>query len=151
MNITVMDADRVSDWLYYEIVVHDVNSPPVVSITFPQPEQKVGTVLKVSGRAEDDLNVIEWVQVSIDDGEWVDATGTLVWTYETPVKGFDPGLHWVSVKAYDGESESIIDEISFVVSKRDDDDDSPGFGGIIAVVAIATALIAASFIVRRRD
>ncbi|MCK4969899.1 MAG: hypothetical protein KAS77_05210, partial [Thermoplasmata archaeon] len=151
VNITVQDSDHVSDWLYYEVVVHDVNAPPVVTITFPQPEQKVGTILKVSGRAEDDLAIIEWVQVSIDDGEWVEATGTQVWTYETSVKGFDPGLHWVTVKAYDGESESTIAEISFVVSKKDDEDDSPGFGMIVAALAIATALVAATFIVRRRD
>jgi len=150
VNLTVEDSDRVADWLYFEIVVHDVNSPPSVTISFPLSEQKVGSVLKVSGRAEDDQNVIEWVKVSIDDGEWVDATGTLVWSYETPVKGFDSGLHWVTVKAYDGESESIIAEISFVVPKKDDDE-SPGFGGIVAAVAIASALVAVSFIVRRRD
>ncbi len=151
VNITVMDPDRVSDWLYFEVVVHDVNAPPVITITFPQPEQKVGTVLKVSGRAEDDLAIIEWVRVSIDDGEWVNATGTLVWTYEMSVKGFTPGLHWVTVKAYDGESESVIAEISFVVSKKDDTNDGPGFGGIVAALAIATALVGASLIARRRD
>ena len=151
VNITVIDNDRVPDSILYEITVHDVNAPPVVTITFPQPEQKVGTMFKVSGRADDDLEMIEWVQVSIDDGDWVEASGTLVWTYEMSVKGMDPGLHWVTVKAFDGESESLVAEISFVVAKKDDTDDSPGFGGIVAAVAIATALVAVSFIVRRRD
>ncbi len=149
VNVTVKDDDDVSDWFYYEIIVFDVNAPPVVTITFPVDEQKVGNVLKASGRASDDLDNIEWVRISIDDGDWINATGTNVWSYEMPVKGMEPGTHYLQVKAFDGESESRMVEIAFIVPKQEDDE-SPGFGTVLAVLALAGALMATSMTARAR-
>jgi hypothetical protein len=140
INVTVRDPDGVEDWLYFEIVVHDVNAPPLVSIVSPADEQKVGTILRVSGRAEDDLDQIEWVQVRIDDGEWEEVTGTKGWSYEVSVKDMKPGMHFIYAKSFDGLTESKLVEIAFIVPKKDDDDDSPGFGVILSVLAIAAAL-----------
>jgi hypothetical protein len=151
VNITVLDPDGVDDWLYYTFVVNDVNAPPGVSIVSPPDEQKVGTILRVSGRATDDLDEIVWVQVRIDDGEWVEATGTKTWTYEVSVKDLDPGMHFFYAKSYDGISESAPPaEIAFIVPKKEDDDDSPGFGALLALVAVASAMAMATLTVRRR-
>ena len=150
VNVTVQDPDYVTDWLYFEITVLDVNAPPVVTISFPADEQKVGTVLKVSGRASDDLETIEWVRVSIDDADWVDATGTAVWSYEMPIKGLDPGTHYFQVKASDGVTESKVAEIAFIVPKKDDDDEGPGFGTILAVMALTSALLVTTMATRAR-
>ncbi len=107
-------------------------------------------MLKASGRASDDLDNIEWVRISIDDGDWIDATGTNVWSYEMPVKGMEPGTHYLQVKAFDGESESRLAEIAFIVPRQEDDDESPGFGTVLAVLALAGALLATSMTARVR-
>jgi parallel beta-helix repeat protein len=150
VNVTVLDPDGVDDWLYYEIVVHDVNAPPEVSIVSPPDEQKVGTILRVSGRSSDDLDVIEWVQVRVDDGEWVEATGTKTWSYEVSVKKLEPGMHFFYAKSYDGISESKVTEIAFIVPKKDEPDESPGFGMVLVAIALVSALVVASAVRTRR-
>ncbi len=150
INVTVIDPDGVDDWLYYELVVHDVNAPPEVSIVSPPDEQKVGTILRVSGRATDDLDEIVWVQVRVDEGEWVDVTGTKTWSYEVSVKDLKPGMHFFYAKSYDGISESKVAEIAFIVPKKEDEDDSPGFGAVLTLLAVAVALSLAMTTVRRR-
>jgi parallel beta-helix repeat protein len=150
VNITVLDPDGVDDWYYYELVVHDVNAKPEVSIVSPPDEQKVGTILRVSGRATDDLGEIEWVKVKVDEGEWVDAVGTKTWTYEVSVKDLKPGTHFLYAKSYDGVSESKVTELAFIVPKKDEPDDSPGFGSIVAVLAIAAGLVLAVAVTRGR-
>lgn len=149
VNISVQDPDGVDDWLYYEIVVHDVNAAPDVSITSPPDGQKVGTILKVTGRATDDLDVIVWVRVRVDDGPWENVTGSKTWSFELSVKKMKPGTHFISAKSFDGISESRVDEISFIVPKKEDEDDSPGFGGVLTLAAVAIALIAMGTVRRR--
>jgi hypothetical protein len=102
VNVTVLDPDGVDDWLYYTVVVHDVNAAPAVTIVSPPDEQKVGTILRVTGRATDDLDEIVWVQVRIDEGEWVEVAGTKTWSYEVSVKDLEPGMHFFYAKSYDG-------------------------------------------------
>ena len=144
VNVTVMDLDGVDDWLYYELVVRDVNAPPEVTIISPADEQKVGTILKVSGRASDDLDQVKWVQVNIDHGPWEEVVGTKVWSYEASIKKLEPGMHFIYAKSYDGLSESQVIEVAFFVPKKDDDNGSPGFGVIIVAFALVSALVAAS-------
>jgi hypothetical protein len=150
VNITVLDSDKVSHSIEFNITVHDVNTPPVVEITFPPDEQKVGNVLKISGRVTDDLDVIVRVKVRIDRGEWVNATGTTVWTYETSVKNYKQGEHLVEVVASDGVSDSQVTDLVFIVPKRDGSDNGPGFGATLSFLALASALIIASWSGRRR-
>jgi len=142
VNITVLDPDGVDDWLLFEIVVHDVNAPPEVSIVSPVDEQKIGTILKVTGRASDDLDDVVWVQVRIDDGPWEDVVGTKTWSYETSIKDLKPGMHFIDAKSYDGISESKVIEVAFIVPKKDEPDDSPGYGGVFAAIALVSALVA---------
>jgi hypothetical protein len=151
VNVTVLDPDGVDDWLYYVINVNDVNAPPEVSIVSPPDEQKVGTILRVSGRSSDDLDVIEWVQVRIDDEEWVEVSGTKTWSYEVSVKNLEPGMHFFYAKSYDGLSESKVVELAFIVPKKDEPDESPGFGVVFAAIALVSAMAAASLVHARRQ
>ncbi|UCC92474.1 MAG: right-handed parallel beta-helix repeat-containing protein [Thermoplasmata archaeon] len=150
VNVTVLDPDGVDDWLYYEVIVNDVNAPPEVSIVSPPDEQKVGTILRVSGRATDDLDTIIWVKVRIDEGEWVEVSGTRTWSYEVSVKDLDPGMHFFTAKSYDGVTESRPDEIAFIVPKKDEPEESPGFGTIVVALALVSALAAAMLTGGRR-
>ncbi len=150
VNITVQDPDGVDDWFYYEIVVHDVNAAPEVFIISPPDGQKVGTILKVSGRATDDLDEIVWVRIRIDEEPWENVTGTKTWSYEISVKKMKPGTHFISVQSFDGISESKVDEISFIVPKKEDEDDSPGFGSALTLAAVALVLLAMGTVRRHR-
>ena len=147
--VTVRDPDAVTDTLEFNITVHDVNAAPSVTITFPQDEQKVGTLLKVSGKASDDLGILVWIRVRVDEGPWENATGTSTWNYEMPTKELDPGLHWVDIKAFDGETESTLASVSFLIPEPEPEDE-PGFGGALAALAVVGAAGLASISLRRR-
>ena len=141
--------DSQVGWYYVIVTVHDVNAAPSVTITFPQDGQKVGTLLKVSGRASDDLNILVWIRVRVDEGPWENATGTSSWSYEMPTKDLEPGLHWVDVKAFDGETESTLEPVSFLIPEPEPEDE-PGFGGVLAALAVVGAAALASVSLRRR-
>lgn len=137
VNVSVSDGEGGSDFMTFTVSVHAVDSPPVVSIVSPEDGQKVGTILRITGRAEDDDNVLVWVRGRVDDGEWEDLEGTTVWSFERPAKDFSSGTHYFEVMAFDGVSESEVKSISFVVPEKKDDDDGPGAGAVATLVALA--------------
>ena len=143
INVTVSDGEGGSSSLRVEINVHDVNNPPSVTITSPTEDGiRVGSILKVVGRAEDDDGAITWVRVRIDQGEWENVTGKTVWSYEVQTAQFAPGRHYVDVQAFDGFNESDVKTISFLVPEKAKPDDGPGFGVPVAIAALVVLALA---------
>jgi len=77
------------------------NLPPTVSITSPSNLEVVSGAITISGTASDDVSV-EKVQVKVDSGAWMDATGTTSWTYALNTLMLSDGLHIIQARAYDG-------------------------------------------------
>jgi hypothetical protein len=77
------------------------NLPPTVTITSPTNLEVVSGTITISGTASDDVSV-EKVQVKVDSGAWLDATGTTSWTYTLNTLMLSDGLHLVQARAYDG-------------------------------------------------
>jgi hypothetical protein len=75
-------------------------TPPALTITQPQPNQKVTTpTFTVKGTASDDVEVAAvWCQVN--GGPWVQTAGTLDWT--TVISLTNPGPNTLSAYAVDG-------------------------------------------------
>ena len=143
INVSVADGEGGKASMFVEINVHDVNNAPSVTITSPTEEGvKVGNILKVTGRAEDDDGAIVWVRVRVDEGEWENVTGKGIWSYEVQTSQFEPGKHYVEVQAFDGFKESEIKEISFTVPEKAKPDDGPGFGALFAVAALVFLALA---------
>jgi len=74
------------------------------------------------------------------------AEGITNWSIALKVKDLKKGEHTGEVRAYDGTQYSDVVSITFEVQKESDD--SPGFGIVLAAVALLSALAAVA--VRRR-
>ncbi len=72
--------------------------------------------LEISGAATDPTSYVNGVEVKIDGGSWLDASGTGTWSYILPAGTLADGLHTVTARATDvvGNSSSAA-SVQFVV------------------------------------
>ena len=93
-----------------------VDQPPTVVITMPVSGVSYNGTLTATGTADDDGTIVR-VEVNIDGGAWVAATGTATWSYgiDTTTLGF--GAHALSARSYDGVSYSPVASVSFDVDQ----------------------------------
>ncbi len=97
------------------------NSPPEVEIVKPANKSRVSGNVVIVGRASDvDGNEsIVRVEVRIDNGTWVQATGTTSWSYEWNTTNVKNGNHVIYARAYDGNNYSSLSYIIVEVSNGD--------------------------------
>ena len=62
-----------------------LNILPTVSITSPLANDTVADSILITGTANDSDGQVYHVEVSIDRGPWITATGTTTWTYQWAV------------------------------------------------------------------
>ena len=117
-------------------VIFEVDQPPGVHITAPTDSsvQKKGFILH--GSASDDVNVTK-VEVRLDGGDWMEATGTTTWSWDVSTKGLEEGEHSLEVRAFDGFSYSDETTLEFAYKKPVD---NPGATSILAFVALMVAI-----------
>jgi len=84
------------------------NHPPVITITYPSDGATVNGTVIIQGTASDEDKTIQKVEVRIDDGDWITATGTTSWSYEWDTTQVENGQHTIYARAYDGEDYSNI-------------------------------------------
>jgi PKD repeat protein len=91
-----------------DIVVHIVNSPPEVTITFPTEGATVSGTVMIQGTSSDIDGTVDMVEARIDGGTWIlvnDDSGdwsswNLPWDTED---GVNNGQHTIYARAYDSE------------------------------------------------
>jgi hypothetical protein len=79
---------------------------PSVEIFSPAEGQKVKGNLTVSGAAGGGTLGAAAVQVRVDSGEWVNASGTRSWQLTLDTRGLQNGAHTIEIRAYDGSGYS---------------------------------------------
>lgn len=142
VEVMVGDFDNNVDSITFNITVHDVNFRPAVDIISPEEGTTIKKRVTIAGKASDDDDRIEWVRYRIDDGDWLDVTGTTSWTFELNPQEMKDGDHIIEVMAYDGFNESKAASLS--VKTKKERDEGPGFEGFLSIVGIiATASIVA--------
>ena len=101
-----------------EIIIKLIDEfPPIVKIDIPLDSEIVEVkILSISGHAFDNLGV-EKVEVSLDNGEWKETTGSEFWYIEWDISGYDLGDHKISARAFDTVGGVFIDEISIVINE----------------------------------
>ena len=77
----------------------DVN-PPSVAINVPVNDSTITGLATVSGTASDDVMVMK-VEVRLDTGAWLTASGTTNWNYSLDSANFLNGTHTLSARATD--------------------------------------------------
>ena len=143
VNISVVDGEGGHAWSSFVLTVIDVNHPPTIEIRSPEDGVKASSVLRVAGSAIDDGNEVEWVRFQVDTGEWMEAEGTAQWNLDIKTKDLVPGTHQINVKGYDGNSESDVQSVSFIVPEPEND----GLSSVLAIVVIGAALVIIAVVV----
>ena len=123
------------------------DQPPTVSLTGHTAGQKYKDKVALAGKATDDLS-LQRIEVRVDNGTWTQAQGTTDWTYSVPTSGLKAGTHDLEVRSYDGAQYSAPVKTTFVYEKTAKK--SPGFGPLVALMAILAAVPVARFYVDKR-
>jgi hypothetical protein len=97
------------------VTISRANAPPTVQVGSPSPNAAIKGYYVVRGTSADDLGVFK-VEIRIDEGSWVAATGTLVWSYDLDSSTLVPGVHTLRARAIDtnGEASRTV-EVPFTV------------------------------------
>ncbi|MCK4902033.1 MAG: hypothetical protein KAS76_01650, partial [Thermoplasmatales archaeon] len=91
--------------------------PPIIKIDTPTSNEIVeAEILTIEGHTFDNLGV-ERVEVSLDDDEWIVATGTDHWSIDWNISGYSIGDHVISARAFDTVGGVSLDEISLVINE----------------------------------
>ncbi|MDD3492258.1 MAG: Ig-like domain-containing protein [Candidatus Thermoplasmatota archaeon] len=126
------------------------NDPPTVDITAPVNGATVSGTVTVQGTAADTDGTVQSVEVRIDGGSWMTATGTTSWTYSWDTTGVTDGGHTVSARSYDGTDYSALDSVTVtvdnvpaptedIVGMRSIDPDTVAPGGTFQVQVVVEA------------
>jgi hypothetical protein len=93
------------------------NEEPTVSISDPVAGASIKGYYVMRGTSSDDLGVTK-VEVRIDEGSWVTASGTLVWSYDVDTTTLVAGVHTLRARATDSDDEvSSTAEVQFTVDE----------------------------------
>jgi len=133
------------------------NTPPAVYLESPKDGDVLGwgnRTIEVSGTSYDAQGSVVQVQIKVDDGDWVTASGTLDWSHVIRVEELEEGRHDIAVKAFDGEEWSgealtgIYKEVPIEETVAVEPAGAPTLAIALIVVAIVGAAIAIA--VKRR-
>jgi hypothetical protein len=118
------------------------NTPPTVELVSPDEGPAKGMVLLEGLASDADGDTIERVEVRFDSGLWQMATGGNAWYYEWDTTKTPDGPVVVSIRAYDGQDHSDVQQYDFSV-KNPDTEPTPGTDPMIWVLAIVVIVIVA--------
>jgi hypothetical protein len=91
--------------------------PPDIEIDTPIDSEIVETdLLTIAGNSFDILGV-DYVEVSIDRGEWRKATGTEIWSIDWDISSIIIGDHIITARAFDKVGSVSYDEITFTLNE----------------------------------
>jgi hypothetical protein len=93
---------------------------PVVNITQPVAHQLLGKSFRVYGSAHDSESGIDHVEIKVDGGEWVNATGKEIWSYTLDTSLYNETYkHTVYAKAVDLMGNASIDTVIVSIDRTD--------------------------------
>ena len=95
-------------------------NPPTVRIVSPLDEEVVDGSVTIQGTANDIDDTIKRIEVKIDDNPWKQAIGTTSWSYywHTGPLNVSDGVHFLSVRSYNGVSYSDEEKISVILNNH---------------------------------
>jgi len=93
------------------------NHPPEVSFLYPENDQIVSDIVKITGRASDldGEGHVQKVEVKINGSDWVEAEGTDTWSYDWVTYKSREGNVPIYARSWDGAVYSDIVERSVIV------------------------------------
>ncbi|TET90893.1 MAG: DUF1416 domain-containing protein [Methanomassiliicoccales archaeon] len=130
--------------------------PPVCSISSPTPGQMVSGTVEISGTSSDPDGTVQKVEIRIDSGTWIEASGTTTWSYDWNTTNVSDGQHTIYARSYDGALYST--EVNVTVSVDNVAPPEPGgpegdlhwAWGVSAIVILAI-VFASIYILAKRQ
>jgi predicted GH43/DUF377 family glycosyl hydrolase len=125
---------------------------PQVAILDPPSQKVIRAKYLVGGTSSHTKfgRAVTLVEVSIDDGPWTPAVGTLSWTYTLDTTKLKNGLHNVTARSFDGAVYSDTVVIPFKVSNGRETPPMDILPVVVVVVLIVAAGVSASVFVLRQ-
>lgn len=102
-NILVRAKDGAGNIGYagpYNIYIDPKSDLPVLRISNPLPDMRVGGNLNIVGTCFDD-DAVESVEISIDKGEFIQADGKDFWSYYLKASDLEEGQHTITARGKD--------------------------------------------------
>jgi uncharacterized membrane protein len=126
-------------------IIIPVNQPPTVTITSPLPGSTISGTFEILGTASDPEGTLQRVEIRMDDGNWIEVSGTTTWSYDWDTTSVSDGQHMITVRAYDGINYSseinVIIEVDNPESGRQPDEEPWVWVLIIIIVIILITVI----------
>ena len=148
--ISFQVQDNEGLWSRWDYAAVEVNGRPVVKVTKPLPNAKVGKIIIIDGTAEDD-GTVTLVEVTVDDGDWQPASGTGEWTFAWDISKLKDGAHTIKVRAYDGQQYSEVVSVEVKVDEERDDDERALSTYILLIIGLIVILAATVLVMRRKE
>lgn len=144
--LQVSDGQGGTDQQTYNItiVAKPLPEKPWCVITYPTNNSKVSGKVKVQGLAMNGSIPVTLVQVRIDGGNWICATGLENWTIIVDMSKFSNGGHRIEARAFDGNLFSGTSSVGFIVNNPEPPTSVEGANwwvGLIIVLAIICFII----------
>lgn len=136
-------------------VTSSANQSPTCNITVVAGSSASG-IYQIQGTAHDPDGTIESVEIRIDYGDWVPATGTNHWTFDWNTTLEDNGAHTIYARSYDGENYSAEANVTVIVDNPgpptdDGSQDDWLWLALAVIIVIAFAvLLTVLMLIRRR-
>jgi outer membrane protein assembly factor BamB len=117
VRLTVTDDDGVVNSKKVTITVQSADELlPLVTIVNPTHQTNVQGLVIISGTAYSKENSIKFVEVQINNGDWVKANGTTNWTYQWDTTRIQNGTYQIEARSNDGSRHSDIQLIRVIVN-----------------------------------
>jgi hypothetical protein len=115
---------------------------PTLECLCPEDGGAFGGAAEVRGTTTGPHDV-QWVELKVDGGYWVRATGTSDWTYLMDTSAMVSGPHFLHARCFDGRRYSEILKVDFVVDQCPSaeigwPEDGARLGGLVRVNGTAT-------------
>ncbi|UCG68095.1 MAG: hypothetical protein JSV09_09710 [Thermoplasmata archaeon] len=126
------------------------NDPPEVTITSLKDNGTVDGKITILGEATDPDGdeTIEFVELRVDDNEWVRAEGKSVWSFVLDTEDYDDGRHTLYVRAFDGREYS--EELSLTIKVKNEED-ALSIWLIFVIIALIAAIVLIAVALKTRS
>ncbi len=157
-GVNVSDAIIFDPWLNArnDLVGEKPNVRPLVQIASPLHYQVVSGSIMIKGSAADPDGLIQYVQISLDDGPWTKVNGRSPWDYELDTTEYPNGDLNIKIRSFDGIEYSQESSIDIMINNRgdgsrdtDSEDRGIGIGPIFLVTSVICVMVLIMILHRR--
>lgn len=93
-----------------------INLPPICTISSPFSNTTISSRVEISGTSFDTDGIVQKVEIKINNGDWIQVSGTTSWSYNWDTTTVSNGQHLIYARAYDGKDYSSEVSVSVKIN-----------------------------------